>query len=205
MNYFITGIGTDVGKTVVSAILVEALGADYWKPVQCGLPRDTEVVAGLVSNKNSVFHQERHLLKEPASPHQAASLQGVEISLNDFMVPGTNHDLVIEGAGGIMVPLNQEEFMLDLIEKLADKVVLVSSLYLGSINHSLLSIEVLKARGIDISGIIFNGPSNPHSQRIIQSYSGSKCLLHLEPANNIDSQIIKKWAQALKKNLELNC
>jgi dethiobiotin synthetase len=201
VNYFITGIGTEVGKTVVSAILVEALGADYWKPVQCGLPRDTEVVAGLVSNKNSIFHEERHLLTEPASPHQAAANQGIGIRLSDFSAPETENDLVVEGAGGIMVPLNQDEFMLDLIERFADRLILVSNLYLGSINHSLLSIDALKARGLEITGIVFNGPSNLHSEQIIQSYSGSKCWLRLEPESKIDPQNIKRWAQILRRNL----
>ncbi len=205
MNYFVTGIGTDVGKTVVSAILVEALNADYWKPVQCGLPRDTEVVRDLVSSEAGTFHQEKYLLNEPASPHQAAFNQQVSLKLSDFVLPDTSNDLVIEGAGGIMVPINDQELVLDIISKFTDRLILVANLYLGSINHSLLTIEVLKARGIQIAGLVFNGPENLHSQRIIQSYSGAACLLHLEPESKIDSHNVKKWAKELRKNLELIC
>ena len=203
MNYFVTGIGTDVGKTVVSAVLVEALSADYWKPVQCGFPRDTETVSKLISNQTSVFHPEHYLLQEPASPHQAAYNEGVQLNLADIKAPDTDKDLVIEGAGGIMVPINDHEFILDLIEKFADQVVLVCSLYLGSINHSLLSVEVLGTRGIKVAGIVFNGEINHHSQQIIQSYSDLDCLLHLEPNSKIDSQSIIGWAQTLRKNLGL--
>lgn len=201
MNYFVTGIGTDVGKTVVCAVLVEALGADYWKPVQCGTPRDTDTVSGLITNKNTVFHPETYFLQEPASPHQAAANQGLELNLKEIDTPETDNDLVIEGAGGIMVPLNDKELMLDLIQKFADSIILVASLYLGSINHTLLSIDALKRRNIELAGIVFNGHPNEHSQRIILSYSGSDCLLHLEPDSKIDSQNIKKWAGILRKNL----
>jgi dethiobiotin synthetase len=203
MNYFVTGIGTDVGKTVVSAVLVEALQADYWKPVQCGFPRDTEVVQSLVLNPNSRFHQETYLFEEPASPHQAAFKQGVSPKLDDFVAPSTNNHLVIEGAGGIMVPINQQEFMVDLVKKFADKTVLVANLYLGSINHTLLSIDALQKRGIDIEGIIFNGASNIHSESIIKSFSGSKCLLHLEPESDINAENVRKWAIKLRDTLGL--
>ncbi len=205
MNYFVTGIGTGVGKTVVSAVLVEALHADYWKPVQCGLPRDLEVVSSLVKNQSSNFHGETYLLNEPASPHQAAHNQGLILGINDISVPKTNNDLVIEGAGGIMVPINEQEFMLDLIKKLADQVILVANLYLGSINHTLLSVDILQRHHIEIKGIVFNGHPNSHSESVILSYSRSVNLLHLPPDSLIDSEHIKKWAQILKKNLDLTC
>jgi len=205
MNYFVTGIGTDVGKTVVSAILVEALTADYWKPVQCGYPRDTETVESLVSNPSSVFHRETYLLEEPASPHQAAYNQGLSLNLAEVVAPDTTRDLVIEGAGGLMAPINNGEFMIDLVRKFSDRTILVASLYLGSINHTLLSIEVLRKRGIEISGIIFNGPSNLHSESIILSTGESCCLLHLRPVSEIKKENVRLWAKTLKKNLEQIC
>lgn len=204
MKYFVTGIGTDVGKTLVSAILVEALKADYWKPVQCGYPRDAEVVARLVSSA-PVIHPEHYLLEEPASPHQAAFNQGVDLHLADIVPPETNNDLIIEGAGGVMVPINETEFMLDLIEKFSDRVVLVANLYLGSINHTLLSVDALQRRGQEIFGIVFNGPSNKHSEEIIRSHSGCRSLLHLQPDSKINSQKIIAWAQTLRKNLDVIC
>ena len=201
MRYFVTGIGTDVGKTVVSAVLVEALRADYWKPIQCGYPRDTETVSSLVSNPHSVFHPEAYLLDEPASPHQAAYNQGISLKLAAVELPETQNELVIEGAGGLMVPINNEEFIIDLIGKFADQTILVSSLYLGSINHTMLSIDALVQRGIKISGIVFNGKSNSHSESIILEYSGSKRLLHIEPDSVINAENVRKWAKVLRRNI----
>ena len=203
MNYFVTGIGTDVGKTLVSAVLVEALEADYWKPIQCGYPRDSETVESLVSNATSVFHPEAYLLEEPASPHQAAHNQSIPLKMANITLPEVQNDLVIEGAGGLLVPINDQEFIIDLVQEFADKVILVASLYLGSINHTLMSIESLRRRDIEISGIIFNGQSNRHSESIILSYSGSKCLLHLEPNSEIKAENVRLWAKELKANLGL--
>ena len=204
MNYFVAGIGTDVGKTVVSAVLVEALSADYWKPVQCGLPRDIDVVSSLVQNQSSNFHGETYLLNEHASPHQAAHNQGLKLTVEAITAPKTKNDLVIEGSGGIMVPLNEQEFVLDLIKKFADQVILVANLYLGSINHTLLSVDILQRHQIGIRGIVFNGISNSHSESVILSYSRSVKLLHLAPDSLIDTENIRKWAQILRKNLEMN-
>jgi dethiobiotin synthetase len=156
---FITGIGTDVGKTVIAAIVVEALKADYWKPVQAGLPGDTETVKGLVSNSLSVFHKERYVLQKPASPHLSAREEGAQVSIKEVIqaLPNTSNRLVIEGAGGLMVPLNQEEFVVDLIKQLDAQVILVSSNYLGSINHSLLTAAQLRSANVPVLGWIFNG------------------------------------------------
>jgi dethiobiotin synthetase len=158
------------------------------------------VISALVS-PSVTFHRERYLLDEPASPHQAAYNQGMELRLADINLPQTKNDLIIEGAGGVMVPINQTELMLDLIAKLADKVVLVANLYLGSINHTLLTIDALQNRGQKIMGIVFNGPLNQHSESIIKSYSGCGSLLHLLPDSIINAENIKQWAQVLRKNL----
>lgn len=199
MNYFVTGIGTDVGKTVVSAVLTQALAADYWKPIQCGLPRDTEKVSALVTHPQCKFYQESVFLREAASPHQAAAKEGIKLSLKDLVAPETSRDLIIEGAGGLMVPLNQDELMLDLARKFADEVILVVSLYLGCINHSLLTLDVLKRHRIPLKGLVFNGESNPYSEDIILKYGDTRKLLHLPPANAINQEIIKQWAQNLMK------
>lgn len=200
MNYFVTAIGTDSGKTVVSAILVEAFKADYWKPVQSGPPRDTKTVKGFISNKESVFHKERHVLTVPASPHASAKADGVEIKLHDFNVPDTKRDLIIEGAGGLMVPLNDQDMVIDLIASLDCEVVMVSNLYLGSINHTLLSAEALSQRNISVKGVIFNGVSNPESERIILLQTGWKKLLQIEQEPAIDKQVVLKYAEELRQN-----
>ena len=167
---FVTGIGTDVGKTIVSAILTEALQADYWKPIQCGSLEltDTERVKRLVESNQSVFHPEAYRLYTPASPHYAAEIEDVKINWGKLKLPETNNTLVIEGAGGLMVPFNLKgETMLDIAKNMDSEVVIVSRNYLGSINHTLLTLRVLRDSGIKILGLIFNGEPNPSSEDVI--------------------------------------
>jgi dethiobiotin synthetase len=195
-TYFITGIGTDIGKTIVSAILVEALKADYWKPIQSGdlHQSDTMKVQGLISNSISHFFPEAYRLTEPMSPHAAAAIDGVTINLDSIKVPPTSNNLIIEGAGGLMVPLNNDSLVIDLIEKLKAEVILVSRNYLGSINHTLLSLEALQRRNIPIKGIIFNGNPVNTSEKFICEYTGLKSLFHIDNEETIDKQTILKYA-----------
>lgn len=199
-KYFISGIGTDVGKTVVSAVLTEALEADYWKPVQAGDLDfgDNDRVKSLVSNPKSVFHPERYRLNTPASPHYAAELDGIEISLSDFSIPQTDNNLLIEGAGGLMVPLNAKDSVADLIKYFNVPVILVSRNYLGSINHTMLSIELLKHKGIEIAGIVFNGQPNPATENWILHNSGCICVARI---GNATAAPDKNW---IKEQADLN-
>lgn len=196
MNYFITGIGTDVGKTVIASILVEALHADYWKPVQCGdlENSDTTRVKQLTSNTESQFHPETYRFTQPLSPHAAAKIDGVKIEADDFKLPKTNNHLIIEGAGGLMVPLNENRLIIDLIKSLFMPVILVSRNYLGSINHTLLSVEILKHRNIPIAGIIFNGVENIESESIIKQFSGLYIFGRVDEEPVINSEVIKKYS-----------
>ncbi|PCJ81566.1 MAG: dethiobiotin synthase [Flavobacteriales bacterium] len=203
-NIFVTGIGTDVGKTVVSAILVEALQADYWKPVQCGSLdyTDTLVVRDLVGNSKSVFHPEAYLLTEPMSPHAAAIIDGVQIKVSAIHQPITNNQyLIIEPAGGLMVPLNDTELVIDLIQHFEAEVVLVSQNYLGSINHTILSVEALKARGLSVLGIIFNGEHNESSENFILQYSGFRFLGRVDQEKEITPLMIQKYVQQFRHEL----
>lgn len=178
-NIFVTGIGTDIGKTIVSAILVEKLKADYWKPVQSGDldHTDTMKVKALVSNPDSVFHPEAYRLSKPLSPHHAAKLDDISIAKDKILMPEHQNDtLIIEGAGGLMVPLNTNYLIIDLARDLGAEIVLVSKAYLGSINHTLLSIEAIQQRKLPLLGIIFNGHSNPESEQVILAYSGVRCI-----------------------------
>lgn len=200
MRYFVTAIGTDSGKTLVSAILCEALQADYWKPVQSGLPRDTEVVRSLTSNSQTVFHPEAYLLKTPASPHAAAKIDKTVITAKKLQVPSTHNNLVIEGAGGCLVPLNDALLMIDLIPLFQAEVLLVSNLYLGSINHTLLTHEALVSRKIKVKGLIFNGEENEESERAILHYTGARCLLRIKKESEINRDVVRKYAALLKKN-----
>ncbi|MDP2388427.1 MAG: dethiobiotin synthase [Bacteroidota bacterium] len=194
---FITGIGTDVGKTFVSAIFVECLKADYWKPVQCGSldNTDTSFVKHMVTSKESVFHPEVYLLKEPISPHAASALEGIEISINSMKIPSTQNILVIEGAGGLMVPLNSVNHVIDLISEFNAEVILVVKHYLGSINHTLLSIDALKYRNIPIAGIVFNGERNQASERVILNYYLFKFVAYVDQETNITSGTLQKYSK----------
>jgi dethiobiotin synthetase len=175
---FITGIGTGIGKTIVSAVLVENLQADYWKPIQSGDLDDSDTlkVKSLVSNHLSVFHPEAYQLTQPFSPHKSADLDGIIIDPSKIIVPKTNNQLIIEGAGGLMVPLNSSFLMIDLIQYLDVEVVLVVKHYLGSINHTLLSLDALKSRQIPVKAIIFNGDSDQYSEDVILAYAKCKAI-----------------------------
>ena len=194
-TYFVSGIDTDAGKTVVAAILTEAMKADYWKPIQAGEldNSDTMKVRNLISNTNTKFHPESYALQTPASPHYAAALDKVTITLDNIQPPKTNNHLIIEGAGGLFVPLNKKLLIIDLIEQWQFPVVLVSKNYLGSINHTLLSIDALQKRGIPIAGIIFNGPPTPSTEDFILEYTQVPKLGNLEWMDVVNKEkIIEK-------------
>jgi len=201
-TYFITGISTEVGKTVASAIITEALEADYWKPVQAGEldNSDTHKVQRLVSNKKTAFHPSAFDLVTPMSPHAAAKIDGVTISDEKIKRPETKNTLVIEGAGGLLVPLNDCDTIIDLIAP-TDKVIVVSRHYLGSINHTLLTIEALKARNLNIHGILFSGEKHPTTEAIIAKMSGVSILGRINEEPYFDQNVIKEYAQELQKQL----
>ncbi|GAB3537145.1 dethiobiotin synthase [Pontibacter brevis] len=202
-SYFITGIGTDVGKTVAAAVLTEALQADYWKPVQAGGLdfTDTDTVMSLVSNPVSVFHPEAYRLKMAASPHRAAAAEGVEIDVHGMQLPQTENNIVVEGAGGLMVPLNKRFLMLDLVQQLGLEVVLVSRNYLGSINHTLLTAEVLRYRKVPVAGIIFNGEENSASEDFIVNYTGLRKLPSIRQEAEFCKETIAAYAEEFKSYL----
>lgn len=202
MKLFITGIGTDVGKTIASAIITEALEADYWKPVQAGDAdnSDTHKVKRYISNENTQFFPNSYLLNTPSSPHLAAAIDGVTIDLTEIKEPETKNHLVIEGAGGLFVPLNDTDTIADLIQP-DYKVVVVSRHYLGSINHTLLTIEALKQRNIAIAGIIFNGDAMPSTEDIILKKTGVKMIGRIENEPYFDQNVIADYADAFRENL----
>lgn len=198
---FVTGIGTDVGKTVVSAILCEALQADYWKPVQTGTyyGTDSEKIKKYVTNTKTQIHPETYCLKHYMSPHAAAEMEGISIELDKINLPQTNNTLIIEGAGGLMVPLNhKKELIMDLIRKFDAEVVVVIQNYMGSINHSLLTMEVLKQQGLKIAGVIINGPPHQLSHDIIMEYCGQRLLGKVGKENVMDKTVIAKYVDEFK-------
>jgi dethiobiotin synthetase len=195
-QFFLTGIGTGVGKTLTAALLTEALRADYWKPIQAGDVEntDTQTVQSLVSNPESRFFAERHALKMPASPHYAAAAQNINIELSDFVLPDTDRNLVVEGAGGLLVPISRKYLLIDLIKQLNLPVVLVVQHYLGAINHTLLSVEALRARQIPILGLVFNGENYNDNEEIILHYTGLPCLLRLPQAETVSAEWLQNQA-----------
>jgi dethiobiotin synthetase len=202
MKLFITGIGTDVGKTIASAIIVEALEADYWKPVQAGDLdySDTHKIKQYIANNTSLFHKNSYGLNTPASPHFAAKLDNIEIDLDQIQEPETENHLVIEGAGGIFVPLNDKDCVIDLIQS-DYKVIVVSRHYLGSINHTLLTVEALKNRKINVAGIIFNGDENQATESIILNKTGIKMIGRIENEPYFDQNVIAYYADLFRDNL----
>lgn len=194
---FVTGIGTNIGKTIVSAILTENLKADYWKPIQSGDLHysDSMKVRELVANDKSIFHPEKYKLNQPLSPHASAKIDAVDIKVQDFELPKTENNMVIEGAGGLMVPINEHEFIIDLIQHLSAEVVLVSQNYLGSINHTILSYLELQRRNIKVIGIVFNGEKTPETEDFITNYTKLPVLFHLKQEAEITSKVVSKYSK----------
>ena len=203
MKLFITGIGTDVGKTVASAIITQALEADYWKPIQAGDldNSDSHKVKSKLKNEKSKVHPNSYALNTPASPHLAAQLDNITIDLNKIIEPSTDNHLVIEGAGGILVPLNNHDCIIDLI-KPDYKVIIVSRHYLGSINHTLLTFEALKSRKTEVAGIIFSGDENKATEEIILSKTKAKCIGRIENEPYFDENVVANYADLFRENLE---
>jgi dethiobiotin synthetase len=200
MNFFVTATGTDSGKTLVSAIVCEAMQADYWKPVQAGQPHDSAWVKNMLTNSRSIVHPEAYVLNLPASPHASGKAEGIMIKPENLALPETKNTLVVEGAGGVLVPLNDQDFVIDLASKFNLSIILVSNYYLGSINHTLLTFEALKARKLNIAGIIFNGERNEESRRIILHHTRLHCLLDIGPEGNITPETVIKYAKTLYEN-----
>lgn len=196
-KFFVTGIGTGIGKTLVSAILTEKLKADYWKPIQSGDldQSDSLTIEKLISNNETQIHKETYRLSQPLSPHLSAKLDGIEIQLQKFNLPETQNRLIVEGAGGLMVPLNNQHLILDLIKQLDIEVIIVSQNYLGSINHTLLTVNELKRNQIKIKGIIFNGQPNPASESYILDYTGLNCLGNIPELETVNQITVSEAGQ----------
>ena len=202
MKIFITGISTDVGKTISAAIVVEALEADYWKPVQAGDldHSDSHKIKAKISNKKTHIFENSYQFNTPASPHLAAEIDGIKIDLKQMVEPVTSNHLVIEGAGGIFVPLNDNDLIIDLIQP-DYKVIVVSRHYLGSINHTLLTVEAIRNRGFEVAGIIFSGSENKATESLILNKTGVKCIGRIDEEPYFDQNVILEYADLLRDNL----
>ena len=202
---FITGTGTQVGKTLVAAIVTEALEADYWKPVQAGYEDGTDslTVLELISNKKTVVHPELYRLSLPASPHISAEQENIKIKIKKIIaeIPKTKKQLIVEGAGGLLVPLNKKAFIIDLIKEMKARVIIVSKNELGSINHSLLTAAVLKKEKIKVAGLIFSENFMTYEQQI-SAWSGYPVIGSVKHLPSITKEIIKAEAEAMLPKLQ---
>jgi dethiobiotin synthetase len=198
-RYFISGIGTNIGKTFVATVLTEALQADYWKPIQSGTIEgfDSKTVRDLVSNTKSCVHNEIYCLKEPLSPHAAADLEGITIELSKIEIPKTDNTLLIEGAGGLLVPLNSSDYVIDLATHCDAEIILVIGDYLGCINHTLLSFAYLKQTKSKVKGIILNGHFTNYTRNAILHENCWSLLAELPELNTINSSTVSDLAKTI--------
>lgn len=204
MNHriIVAGIGTEVGKTLVSAILAACLKGDYWKPIECGSNKsDTAFIKTLLDPKKSRIHPSAYSFKAPLSPHHAARLEGSSICIGSIALPTHFRPLIIESVGGIFVPLSVQSLTVDLFKKWNCRWVVVSRHYLGSINHTLLTLDALKRYKVQISGVVFNGEPNPDSEEAILKISNLPCIGRLLPEKEINYQTFQRYAKQWKSSL----
>ncbi|MCB1530792.1 MAG: dethiobiotin synthase [Rhodospirillales bacterium] len=199
-GFFVTGTDTDVGKTLASAWLMLKLEGVYWKPVQCGLevPTDEDFVRKITQLSKAHFIDSVHRLQAPLSPHEAAKRENVHIALDDFSLPAADHPFIVEGAGGLMVPLNEKEMMIDLIERLALPAILVCRSGLGTINHTLLSLEALRKRNLPVAGLIISGPKTPHNRQALAEYGGVPIIAEIDYLDPVDRESLLRIKPEVK-------
>ena len=199
MSYLIAGIHTGIGKTLCSAIICQATGYDYWKPVQAGSLEDTDsiFIQKNTTNPSIKIHPESYRLQTAASPHYAAEIDGIEIKKEGIVLPKSNNEIIIETAGGLMSPFSTDFFNIDLPTHLDLPVILVSNNYLGSINHTLLSVEALQRRNIKIKGIIFSGEKIESTQSFILGYTKLPLLFSIPHLEKINAETIEAFAKTI--------
>lgn len=202
-KFIVAGIGTGVGKTVASAILTTCLQGAYWKPVQCGDEEDLDTVLmkKIIDTTMYPIYEPAYSLKAPLSPHHAARLENISIRVENIVPPQTTRPLIIESAGGIFVPLTAKILGFDLFKSWNMPWIVVSRHYLGSINHTLLTLDALKRNNISIAGVIFNGPPNHDSEGAILEFSQVPVLGRLLPESKINSQTIQRYAKLWQPHL----
>lgn len=193
-TYFVTGTDTDVGKTVVSSLLVKQLDAYYWKPIQSGTNEceDKDEIQRLTNLPDDKILPCSYELSEPLSPHEAARIDGVEIKLDEITLPSVEGNLIIEGAGGVFAPLNDGTLMIDLIKKLNCQVIVVARSGLGTINHTLLTLKALRDYKIDISGVVINGELNYKNKKAIEQFGQVRILGEVPLLKGMDIEGLKQ-------------
>jgi len=188
-KYFVTGTDTDVGKTVASAWLILHLKAFYWKPIQSGLEeKDINAIKKYTGASDDLFLPSVYELTQPLSPHESARRDNVEIKMEKLQCPQVEENLIVEGAGGLMVPINKDQFVIDIIAYLNMPAILVARSGLGTINHTLLSLEALKKRNIDVAGIIMSGEKSPHNRQALEEYGGVPIIAEIDQLDVVNRE-----------------
>ncbi len=191
MTYFVTGTDTDVGKTIASAWAMLHLNANYWKPIQSGLDqKDINTVQKITALPNDCFFPSTFELTQPLSPHESARRDDVKIFLSDFTLPQSDKPIIVEGAGGLQVPLNKTHFVSDLINHLDIPTIVVCRSGLGTINHTLLTLEALRARDIKIKGLIICGEKSPHNRQALEEYGQAPIIAEIDFLPTITAQAL---------------
>jgi malonyl-CoA O-methyltransferase len=194
-GFFVTGTDTGVGKTVVAALLCRLLEADYWKPIQAGTEgeTDSDLAVRLIAGAGGWVHPPRHTLRRPRSPHEAETHEGIAIALDDFRLPESPRPIIVEGAGGVLVPLNRSATMADLMTRLGLPVLVVARTKVGTINHTLLTLEALRVREIAVAGAILNGASDPLNRDAIEAFGGIHVLAEVPVFPSLDARALGGW------------
>ena len=191
MSFFLTGTDTEVGKTVICAWLMVHYQYHYWKPIQSGMDSpDTKTIKKITGFDDSIFLTPAYELQQPLSPHESAKRDGIEIELTSFLLPRKKEKIIVEGAGGILVPINEKYFIIDVIKKLKLPILLVARSGLGTINHTLLTVSELKKRNLPLLGIILNGKRNQSNKEAVEKYSGVSVVSELEPIKTLDRKTL---------------
>ena len=191
MSFFLTGTDTEVGKTVICAWLMVHYRYNYWKPIQSGMDSpDTKTIQKITGFDNSFFFPPAYELQRPLSPHESAKRDGIDIELTNFFLPQKEEKIIVEGAGGILVPINEKYFIVDIIKKLGLPILLVARSGLGTINHTLLTVNELKKRNLPLQGIILNGEKNQSNKEAVEKYSGVSVVSELEPIKTLDKKTL---------------
>lgn len=202
-KFFVTGTDTSVGKTLVSSALLLAMQGHYWKPIQSGIEKeasDRERVQHFTELSDTHFFPSTYALRASLSPDQAAQLENTEIDLAKCILPDIA-PLIVEGAGGVLVPVNSNTLLIDLMKAYDLPVIIVSRGTLGTINHTLLTIEVLRQRGLSIQGVVFSGELNKKSQQSIEQWGHVKTLFHIPFFPALTKNVFQYWVRENKKTI----
>ncbi|MDJ0513908.1 MAG: dethiobiotin synthase [Methyloceanibacter sp.] len=192
-GFFVTGTDTEVGKTVVSAWLLTQLDAAYWKPIQAGTvpTTDSATVQQLAELPVSRVLPEAYLLPEPMAPHESARRANIALDMEKIKLPPHDGLVIVEGAGGLMVPIAGGAYMIDLADQLDLPIILVARSTLGTINHTLLSLEAIRRRGLPLAGVVISGPETPHNRAAIERFGKVEVIAEIPQLETVDRETLK--------------